>query len=253
MRYGIITDLHSNIESLEAVLAAIEKEGIDAWICLGDIVGYGANPNEVTARVIGLKNCKTVIGNHDVVAIGREHDMLFNSAARQAIRWTAEKLSPEHKGYLNALPYTISLPDLFLCHSSPDNPKEWYYLTDEAAADYAFSYFNERICLIGHTHIPRIYAKEISYTTAYTEKPVDTIPIPESGVVYLEGNRQFIINIGSTGQPRDGDNRACGGVLDMATNTFKLLRVSYDIEKAGQKIKDAGLNTRLADRLHVGR
>lgn len=241
----MLSDIHGNLEALDAVLGALADERIDRYLCLGDIVGYGANPNECLERVTGLTT-DVIAGNHDHAAIGRLDIATFNRYAAEAALWTRRQLTPADRRYLGALPYTWRNDDLFAVHASPANPEDWTYLTSPWLADEAFDALpaDTVLCVLGHTHTPGIFEKRT---------PEDrTRQIPAS-TLELEPVRRYIVNVGSVGQPRDGDPRAAYCVFDTVEKRVEIKRVDYDLETAQRKIRDAGLPDMLADRLEFGR
>jgi len=241
MRYGIISDIHSNLEALNAVLKNLEKEKPDEIICLGDIVGYGANPNECVEIVSRVAD-KVVAGNHDYGALYMTDLDEFTDIAREACEWTAKQLNEKNKEYLANLPLTLKIDDMILTHSAPSDPPRWKYILKVKEAYYEFDTFKEKICLIGHTHVPVIfYKKNNDYGFEVNYK------------IELHNSVRYLINPGSVGQPRDFDPRASFAILDTDENLFKVIRVEYDIHTAQRKIIDAGLPLVLAYRLREGR
>jgi len=242
MNAAVISDIHSNLEALQAVLKDIKKRRIKKILCLGDLVGYGANPNECID--LCLKESDLIIaGNHDWAAIGKTDIGRFNPMAAEAIRWTKKRLTDSSVEKLKGLPLTEKLGDLILAHASPNNPSEWNYLTSFANFQEAFGFFAEKICFIGHTHIPGAAFQDAnSYTDFLRETPFPLID-----------KRRFIINVGSVGQPRDLDPRACYAIYDGNNNTLEIIRIEYNIPLTEQKITDAGLPEILAQRLSLGK
>jgi predicted phosphodiesterase len=242
MKAAVISDIHSNLEALQAVLKDIKKRRIKKIICLGDLVGYGANPNECVD--LCLKESDIIIaGNHDWAAIGKTDIGHFNPVAAEAIRWTKKRLTDASVDKLKSLPLTDKLSDIFLAHASPKNPAEWNYLTSFVDFQDAFGYFEGKICFIGHTHIPGAAFQDAnSYTDFLHETPFPLIP-----------KRRFIINSGSVGQPRDLDPRACYAIYDGNNNSLEIIRIEYNIPLAEQKIIEAGLPEVLAQRLSIGK
>ncbi len=237
MRVGIVSDIHGNWEALSAVSSALEKERVEEVWCLGDIVGYGPDPQECIKWV--KQNCRlTVCGNHDKAVCREEEATFFNHIARKAIMWTCEQLSEEEIRFLDSLPYTISLGEILLVHSSPESPRSWGYILNEWDAERAFENCEERLIFVGHTHRPQAYEYRAGEALR-SEFPV-TIKL----------NIRYLINPGSVGQPRDRDPRASFGILE--DETFRLLRVEYDIEKTQAKMYERGLPEHLAKRLEIG-
>ena len=244
MRYLVISDIHANLEALEAVLA--EAAGAyDGALVLGDLVGYGADPNAVTERIRALASIAIVRGNHDKVAVGLAGVDGFNHLARHAILWTGNELTEENRNWLTALPEGPSLVDdvVEICHGAPFD--EDVYLFDDLDAQRAFRVTKRPLCLFGHTHVPTIFSGE------------EHLP-PMSGRgasvrLTLDESRHYLVNCGAVGQPRDGDPRASYGLVDTASHTVTIMRVDYDIAGAQAKILKAGLPEVLAHRLAIGR
>jgi predicted phosphodiesterase len=242
LRYLILSDLHGNLQALEAVLMDALTVGYDQTVVLGDLVGYGADPIEVIDRTIALDPVLLIRGNHDKVAAGLEPSVLFNDAARVAIEWTRSVLQPRHVQYLAGLPKgPRRLADgITICHGALFD--EDYYVLTPRDAERAAAEFGGTLCLFGHTHVPAVYT--------VTGGRIDQ-GAPEGDVSWRSGRR--LINVGSVGQPRDGDPRAAYGILDMTTGLLTFRRVGYDIEGAQARIKRAGLPDWLGDRLELGR
>ncbi len=244
MRRAVLSDVHSNLEALEAVLADIEAQRAAEIVCLGDVVGYGGAPNECLARLRG-RLAAAVAGNHDVAACGRLQLGGFSSSAAQAARWTESALTPEHRAWLESLPLEATCSDARLVHASPTEPGQWHYVLSVAEARLEFEAFAERLCLIGHSHYPGAFrlgprAGEVAYT--------------RESEVRLEAGCRFLVNVPSVGQPRDGDPRA-GYLLwddDPERGWVRHVRLEYDVAAARQRILDAGLPRFLGDRLQWG-
>lgn len=242
MRIVLFSDIHGNLEALESFLYHIQKkENIDQLICLGDIVGYGANPNECVEEIRQL-NCPTVIGNHDYVAVGKGDISYFNHFAREAILWTREQLNKENIKYLKNLPFTYREDSYLTVHSSPQYPEKWKYIMTIDAAFSNMKYFNEQFCFIGHSHIPCFFVMD---------KDGNCELSPHSKINYKPEHR-YLINVGSIGQPRDFNPKSSFILLDTDSHTIELKRTSYDIGKAQSKINKAGLPILLAQRLQDG-
>ena len=244
MRYLIISDIHANLHALDAVLKDAGTIGYDGALVLGDLVGYGADPAGVIARTLELTPIAMVRGNHDKVAAGLETAALFNDVARRSIEWTAEQLSAEELTTLADLPKgPFQLTRNFeLCHGAPFD--EDFYVFDSHDAARAIQAARSRICFFGHTHLPALFASDDDPIRAIGDQPDDVLALPRSG--------QALINVGSVGQPRDGDPRAAYGILDAEALTLRLRRVEYDIVGAQNRILDAGLPPWLAARLERG-
>ncbi len=240
MRYGIISDIHSNWEALSAVLEALGKERVEGYLCPGDLVGYGADPNCCVEAVRQL-SCLTVLGNHDSVAAGREEPTYFNPLARKAIEWTREVIEGENRGYLKELPMKRNEGGWLLVHATPSEPEAWHYILSEERGAREFPHFKEPVCLFGHTHYPFLLARGPGgFKNLRGTK------------FRLESDTRYLVNAGSVGQPRDGDPRAAFGVYDSEEMTVEFLRVDYDVATAQKKILDAGLPAFLAERLARG-
>jgi len=245
MLIAVVSDIHGNLAAFKAVLAALPA--VDELWCLGDIVGYGPNPNECIQLLDSRRPTVVVAGNHDWAAVGRLDVDTFNPEAAEAICWTARQLTPRSRLYLDSLPTRQVRDDWTVVHGSPRYPV-WEYLLDCSDAGASFKYFDTRYCLVGHTHVPAIfvdgYATEES--PRCTSEPVlfDTLlPLPE---------RRTIFNPGSTGQPRDGDPKASYLLLDTERATVEYRRTPYDIRRTQEQMKRVGLPTRLWLRLSYG-
>jgi len=247
MRYLILSDIHSNVEALDAVLAAAPRERFDRLLVLGDMVGYGADPNAVVDRVRQLAPDAVIRGNHDKVSAGVEPAEGFNAAARLAAQWTFEQLSADSRDYLTSLPTgPLVVDDLVeICHGSPDDEDE--YIFEPVDAIEALRATRRPACFFGHTHV------QLAYWLSADEFDV-LIPgrEPET-VLELQPGRRYLINPGSVGQPRDGDPRAAYATFDGDRRTVVLYRVEYDVAAAQRKITAAGLPEGLARRLAVGK
>jgi diadenosine tetraphosphatase ApaH/serine/threonine PP2A family protein phosphatase len=241
VRYAVVSDVHSNIEALDAVFAQLRDE--DKLLCLGDIVGYGPNPNECVEK-IRARATATVLGNHDVAAIDNFGLAYFNPAAREAMKWTQGVLTPENLAWLDSLGYEFRMPEFLLVHGAPVNYFE--YVLDKAAAARAFAATDAPLIFIGHTHIAEVY----------TLKPDGTIEhahLQQGGEVKLLPGQRYLINVGSVGQPRDLNPRSSFGFYDSDAQTVTVTRVEYPIAQVQEKIVSAHLPDALARRLLVGR
>ena len=247
MRYLVLTDIHANLEALEACLAGGEQHGYDRVLVLGDLVGYGADPNAVVERVRGLNPFAIVRGNHDKVACGLEQADGFNRIARNAAAWTFDALTPEHRQWLATLPAgPCNVDDLVeICHGAPFD--EDAYVFDELDALRALRAASRPLCLFGHTHYPVIF--ELSAAALDSTGPS---PAAEARVQLRNGST-YLLNPGSVGQPRDGDPRAACAIVDASARSVELYRLEYPIEEAQAKVVEAGLPEVLAQRLGVGR
>jgi predicted phosphodiesterase len=244
MKIALISDIHSNLEALLAVKQDIEKKNFDEVYCLGDIVGYGANPSECIEVVRGF--CKsTIMGNHDHASIGLTSVEMFNPYAKLAVKWTMEHLTDSNKEYLKSLKFTLNINNkILLVHSSPFEPDKWNYILSEYDALIAFSSLNsQRIVFIGHSHQPIVFFEDQNEDIHYSMVKNLT----------FDNLHRYIINIGSVGQPRDLNPRACYIGYDLDNNSLEYYRIDYDIETATKKIVDAGLPQILAERLKYGK
>jgi len=250
MRYLILTDIHANLEALDACLTDAYARGFDETLVLGDLVGYGPDPNEVVERVAALKPTALVRGNHDKVACGLEQAEGFNAVARSAAKWTLDTLTPQNRDWLAALPEGPTIVDdlVEICHGSPFD--EDAYIFDELDAVRALKVTTRALCLFGHTHYP--------VTFELSEEAFDTVGPAAAGesVLALKPRAKYLVNPGSVGQPRDGDPRAAYAIVD--TNgarapRVELYRLRYKVEETQAKIVAAGLAEVLAQRLAVGR
>ena len=247
MRYLVLTDSHANLEALDACLVDARSRGYDKTLVLGDLVGYGADPNAVIERIRSLKPMAIVRGNHDKVASGLEQAEGFNAVARSAAKWTLEVLQPEYRDWLAALPEgPIYIDELVeICHGSPFN--EDAYIFDELDAVRALKTSSRPLCLFGHTHYPVTF--ELSADAFDTLVPT-TASVAE---LWLKEGAKYLVNPGSVGQPRDGDPRAAYAIVDTRRRCVELLRLTYPVEGAQDKVIRAGLPEVLAQRLAVGR
>jgi predicted phosphodiesterase len=241
MRILVISDIHANLEALEAVLK--DTVEVDAIWCLGDLVGYGPNPNECIERIAQLPNLVCLIGNHDAAALDLIDVDSFNPEARHAILWTQSTLSEASIEYLNSLPERVVSEDVTLVHGSPRQPV-WEYLLDTRAATQNFAYFDTPFCFVGHSHLPIIYRLGENQTLA-------ELILPEINQTYQLTTRA-ILNPGSVGQPRDRDPRASYAVYDSEEQTWRYFRVSYDIQKVQTHMQEIGLPQRHIQRLKAG-
>lgn len=247
MRYLILSDIHANIDALDAVLAAAPAPTWDRVLVLGDLVGYGAEPNAVVDRVRALEPLAVIRGNHDKAACGLDDGSSFNNVARMAARWTFEALSPANREYLRALPAgPVTIDDrVEICHGSPFD--EDHYIFDGEDARRALDTTSRPLCLFGHTHLPVIFRRDPSVFDGFMPSgDEETVLEIRPGVAYL-------VNAGSVGQPRDGDPRAAFGIYESEGPSLLLRRVIYPVEEAQRRILNAGLPSSLANRLGVGR
>ena len=243
VRIAIVSDIHSNLDALSAVLRDAERHrALDGVWCLGDIVGYGAQPADVI-DALRARSLTSVAGNHDLAACGRMGVEEFNPIAAEAALWSGEQLSHDARTFLAALPLTLVAGDFSLVHGSLRAPA-WEYLLSEEQAEAQFSLQTTRYSLVGHSHLQFVFAER--------EGRAELHPAYDSQVVALADTR-LILNPGSVGQPRDGDPRAAYLLYDDGEATMMYRRVEYDIRAAQRKIESAGLPPLLAQRLAIGR
>jgi len=245
MRYLVFTDIHGNLEALEALFDFVSRKKIDRYLCLGDLVGYGASPNETIDRVRKLEPLSIIRGNHDKAVCGQDSLETFNPMAALAIAWCRKTLVREHSRYLCGLPKGPQVVDghLTLCHGAPFD--EDFYIFGEFDAAEAFQYLETRIGFFGHTHFPCLYVK--------TGNTVEGRLIEEDhSIVRLKKNVHYLINPGSVGQPRDRNPKAACAVFDSEESTVHFHRFDYDIAGAQEKILAHNLPPALAERLALG-
>lgn len=237
----MLGDVHSNFEALDTVLKDIEKEGPDKILSIGDIVGYAAEPSRCLAAVRKVTDT-IVAGNHDYAAVGKMDIDYFNPQAKDAVLWTREHLSQEDRDFLSDLPLVIEMKQegITLVHGTPYKPEQFYYLQTYHDAELCLSFLHSRICFIGHSHVPVAILKD-GEVRAETKEEVS-----------LKQTKQVIINVGSVGQPRDRDPRACYVLYDTGDELVRFRRLEYDIESAAKKIVEAGLPEFEAKRLKIG-
>ncbi len=241
MRYGIISDIHGNLEALTIVLEELENSNIDKYMCLGDIVGYGANPNECIT-LIREKTDIIIAGNHDHAAVGLTRTDNFNPYAKRAVEWTNKTLITENIEFLKGLSLNLVIDEtIMIVHSTPSRPEIWNYIFSTYEARREFSYYSEPIGFIGHSHQPLIFHGDGERCYLYRDNRI-TINLEE----------RYLINVGSVGQPRDGNPKACYCIYDNDESIVEIYRTEYDVETARQKIIDAGLPEVLGDRLIEG-
>jgi diadenosine tetraphosphatase ApaH/serine/threonine PP2A family protein phosphatase len=245
MRYLVLSDIHANIDALTRVLADAGRHGDAEILLLGDLVGYGADPNGVIDRVRGLRVAAAVRGNHDRVACGLEGAEDFNDAARESANRTAEALTDDNREYLRGLPVgPLAVDDLVeICHGTPFD--EDAYVFDEMDAVYALRTASRPVCLFGHTHSP------LALSMAGDE--VEFTAVTPGSTFRLKDGVRYLINVGSVGQPRDGDARAAYGIVDTERREITCYRVEYPVDQAQARIRAAGLPEALARRLGLGR
>jgi diadenosine tetraphosphatase ApaH/serine/threonine PP2A family protein phosphatase len=249
MLIALMADLHANREAFAACLDHAEREGTERLVFLGDVVGYGADPEWVTETVMGLvsrRGAVALLGNHDEAAARPGRSGGMNAAAEAAAAWTRGRLSSEAAGFLASLPLEVWEEDRLYVHADASDPGRWRYVFEAEDARRSLEATDAQATFCGHTHVPRLFgitaaAKLASFT------PVPGVPVP------LLRPRQWLAVLGAVGQPRDGDPAACYGMLDTARGELTWVRVPYDVAAAAGKIRAAGLPESLALRLHRGR
>jgi diadenosine tetraphosphatase ApaH/serine/threonine PP2A family protein phosphatase len=251
VRYLVLTDIHANLEALDACLAHARGRGFDRALVLGDLVGYGPDPNATIDRILALDPLAIVRGNHDKVAFGLDHAEGFNFVARMAAKWTLDSLTPSNREWLMALPEGPRVVDdlVEICHGSPFD--EDAYIFDELDALRALKLSTRPLCLFGHTHYPVTF--ELSANAFQTVDSAHSGDKPGEASLTLEPRVKYLVNPGSVGQPRDGDARAACAIVDVDRSAIELFRLSYPVEETQAKITRAGLPEVLAQRLAVGR
>lgn len=245
MRLGIFSDVHANLEALQAVLTAYATASIDRYVCLGDIVGYGANPNECCQLVRQLTD-GVVLGNHDAACCGRMSADTFNPAARVAVERHAQMLDAAHISWLRRLPYRFTLDDMLFCHGSPCDGAEFLYILDETDVEDIVRQVSccPPLIFVGHTHRGTTFIARETPNLRIWEDPRPSL--------HIRGEHTYIVNVGSVGQPRDGDWRASYVIFDTEARSLERRRIEYDIDAASHKIERLGLPSSLSQRLYLG-
>jgi len=244
VKYGIFGDIHGNLEALEAVLADMEEQGVTHPLCLGDLVGYGANPAECV-EVVRTLHCPVVRGNHDDIVPSGKAPTSFSEAARISLEYARRHLNPSQMNFLRRLPMTWVEDPITLVHATLDGPESWGYISTRLEAQTCFLYQKTPLCFVGHTHRPCSFALE-KEVRPLEFRQVDIHPDR------AKTGRKFLFNVGSVGQPRDGDWRASYAIYSALDHSVDLRRVNYNIEKASAKILQAGLPESLSKRLFLG-
>lgn len=247
MRYAVLSDVHGNLEALSTVLADAASEGALGILCLGDAVGYGADPAPCI-ELLGERSTRMVAGNHEHGALGLLDVRWFNAAARAAALWTRDRLGADHQKFLSGLPLATTHGEATCVHASPRRPEEWDYLFSAEDGFQAFGDFATRLCFVGHSHRPGVWSLGSS-GPAYEDLAG---PAFHDRRIPFHDGRRYIINVGSVGQPRDRDPRAAYVLWDEDERSVTLRRVTYDHKTAAAKILRAGLPRALADRLAYG-
>ena len=242
MKLGILADIHSNLEALNAVLSALK--GVSGYICPGDIVGYGPNPNECVEIIRNL-SCKTVAGNHDLASIGKLDTSSFNSEARDAVNWTSKVLTADNKKFLEGLPEYLEGDPFEIVHGSLVSHVE-EYITDIKSGASTIELMKKDICFVGHLHIPLVIVRD-------KEGKYDGWQLADGDVIDASKFDKVIINVGGIGQPRDMDPRASFGIFDSDSRTVEIRKVEYNITAVQENMRKADLPDFLIERLKYGR
>ena len=240
MRFAIFSDIHANLEALDAVLKDAQEHHCKHFVCLGDVVGYNANPHECIKRIRDL-DCPIVKGNHDEQASLIESSRDFNELAERAIQWTRDHLTAEDKMWLHDLRLQRQVQDFTIVHATLDTPAQWGYVFTNLDAAASFTYQHTTVCFFGHTHIPMAFIRDEGVRHVNME------------LLRIETGKKYFINTGSVGQPRDGDWRAAYCIFQTDKNVVEQRRVKYNVATAMEKIIKAGLPRLLAERLKLGR
>jgi len=242
MRYAFFSDVHANLEALQAVILDFRKEKIDRIFFLGDAVGYGPNPNECVELIDQIAEVK-LMGNHDYAALGLMNTEYFNQYATESIDWTKQSLKEKTIEIMSNFGLTAEVDHIFIAHSSPKEPDRWHYILDMDDVKENYDYFKNQMCLVGHTHRPFIVALNEDGNCAISHRQEEKI----------YPNRRYLINIGSVGQPRDGDPRSCYLIYDDKEQLVKSKRVAYDLSNTQKRMAENGLPEYLIERLAIGR
>ena len=241
MRYGIFADIHSNLEALEAVRKAYRGESIDQYLCVGDVVGYAANPRECIEKIKELLAI-TVAGNHDWAAVNLFSVDYFNPAARQAMLWTRDSLDDKSRCFLGSLKLLYKNEDLTLVHGTLNKPEDFNYMTDGYVAEETFGILENKICFVGHSHVAGVFIKDKDGRINHCL----------DNCIGIKNRNKYIVNVGSVGQPRDGNPEAAYCIYDTDKKEIQIKRTAYDIKTTKEKVVNAGLPRFLADRLSAG-
>ena len=240
MKYAILGDIHANLEALHAVLQDAEEQGVTHYACTGDLVGYNADPKACLQMIRSLKST-VVQGNHDYYAACNESMELFTPMAQKSIRWTRKQLSAFERRYLRQLPMIVDIENFTIVHSSLNNPHRWNYIFKKKAADANFRNQFNQVCFFGHTHVPLAFIRGKTMEKGFYE------------TLHVRPGMQYLINVGSVGQPRDRNPRSAYVIYDLEEQTITMRRLEYNIEETQKKIRAAGLPFRNALRLANGR
>lgn len=242
MRWAIFSDVHGNLQALESVLASVDGgRAVDEIAFLGDVLGYGADPNACLEILRGFCS-HWVAGNHDHGVLGLTQIHYFNHEAQEAILWCRDQLDSNHRPFLEGVPLELVIDEFLCVHATPQDPEEWNYIVTWEDAEKAFSVLDGDLCFLGHSHVP----------LSLCQSPDGSIRVLKDETIHFLPDHRYVINPGSIGQPRDRDPRASFGIYDSQLRTFSLKRVPYDVDVAAQRIVRAGLPSSLAHRLSLG-
>lgn len=242
MKFAIFSDIHSNLEALQAVLRDMYDQGATHYICLGDVVGYNASPKECL-KVVRTLGCPVLMGNHDeMVANPKGDPRHFNVLAGEGISHSKKQLDKEEKEWLARLPFYQVIEGFTVVHASMDDPSNWNYVTSPLEAESNFTYQRTPVCFCGHTHFARVFMKSGR----------DVVELPKSEKLEIQKNQRYLVNVGGVGQPRDRDWRASYVLYDLEKQTLYFRRLEYDLATAQRRILDSGLPEPLAARLALG-
>lgn len=244
MRYFIFSDIHGNLEALTVVLNQIPQFHPDRVVCLGDVVGYGPNPNECVQRINQIANIQ-IMGNHDHAVLGLTDVAYFNQFAKMAVLWTRQILSKENLEILRTFTFKEPESDILFVHSTPVNPERWDYIFNPLEGKYYLQHLQEHICFIGHSHQPLFFEKDVTGQVMFHRNSAFTFSMREGS--------KYIVNVGSVGQPRDGNPETSFGVYDSDSRTFEVHRLPYDIAATQKKMTELNLPSFLIDRLAYGK
>ncbi|MDR2462500.1 MAG: metallophosphatase family protein [Verrucomicrobiales bacterium] len=240
IKYGIFSDIHSNLEAFCAVLDDMVAQKVTHPVCLGDIVGYNANPRECL-RLARELNCPVIKGNHDEMVAETKDLQNFNDLAGAGVMWSKKRLSAEDKGWLARLPLSLRIGNFTVVHSSLDEPAKWNYITKPLEAESSFIYQNTQLCFCGHTHVARVFVKSRGV------RELSRAPRLE-----LQRGTRYLVDVGAVGQPRDRDWRASYVIYSPSENRIEYRRLAYDLPRAQEKIRQVGLPEQLAARIGAG-
>ena len=243
MRIAVFSDVHSNLEALQQVIAFYEDQQIDIYVCLGDVVGYGPNPNECCDIVRKIAK-HTILGNHDAAVSDRMDYGYYYDAAKNALNWHKSKITPDNYEWLRTLDYRVDDEGLTFCHGSPRNLEEFDYIFTAAQAETLLEEWDAlgRVTFIGHSHLTKAFCLDKSKGAEEVHPPI----------IQLDEGCKYVVTVGSVGQPRDNDNRACCTIYDSEANTITYHRLRYDVRRVAKKIFESELSSDFGKRLFFG-